>query len=109
MARTAAEKAEEVMMVREPNISTEHQPKGSGRDPSDTLDRNADSRDYLNGGDGSERHEPANPEPDSTAAEVDDRGRAYPQKIADVRPPKNQGQSTAEPAGVIRQNPASDG
>lgn len=37
-------------MERE-NLSTRHQKPGDARRPRDTLDRDADSRDYLHGGD----------------------------------------------------------
>jgi len=37
--------------MKRDNLSTQHQKPGDARRPSDTLDRDADSTDYLNGGD----------------------------------------------------------
>lgn len=45
-------------MERE-NLSTRHQKPGDAQRPKDTLDRDADSTDYLNGGDRGRRKEEA--------------------------------------------------
>jgi hypothetical protein len=65
-----------------PNISTEHQPKGSARNPSDTLDRDADSIDYVNGGDRGRaaEEERIGEKPDSMTADIDEKGRPRPPK-----------------------------
>lgn len=63
-----------------PNISTEHQPKGSARNPSDTLDRAADSTDYHNGGDRGRGAEEARTQnkTDSMTANIDEEGNPIP-------------------------------
>lgn len=62
------------------NISTAHQPKGSARNLSDTLDRGADSRDYHYGGDKGQAAEEARigDKPDSMTADIDSEGRPRP-------------------------------
>jgi len=71
-------------MIRNPNLSTEYQPRGSGRDPSDTVDRNADSRDYANGGDGGPQETRGIAKKDSATAKIDDKGRPYPDEDTDA-------------------------
>lgn len=72
-------------MTREAkNMSTEYQPKGSGKNPSDTLDRAADSQDYLNGGDGTERKRRRINKMDSATARIDDQGCPHPDADGDV-------------------------
>ena len=64
-----------------PNISTEHQPKGSAINQSDTLDRDADSRDYVRpGGDKGRKaeEERIGEKPDSMTADIDNKGRPRP-------------------------------
>jgi hypothetical protein len=63
-----------------PNISTEHRPKGSAINQSDTLDRDADSRDYVDGGDRGRAAEEARDgeKPDSMTADIDEQGRPRP-------------------------------
>jgi len=62
------------------NISTEHQPKGSARNLSDTLDRAADSTDYVNGGDAGRaaEEERIGEKPDSMTADIDEHGNPRP-------------------------------
>ena len=63
-----------------PNISTGHQPKGSARNPSDTLDRAADSTDYHHGGDKGQAAEAARSDAKagSRTANIDEKGNAVP-------------------------------
>lgn len=71
-------------MIRNPNLSTEYQPKGSGKNISDTLDRDADSTDYANGGTGGTGETAGVAKKDSATAKIDDQGRPYPDEDADV-------------------------
>ena len=57
-------------MEREaPNLSTEYQPKGSGRNPSDTLDKAVSAQDKL------ARPTARDPSKRSTGEVVDEKGR----------------------------------
>lgn len=68
-------------MTRQPNISTEHQPKGAGLNPSDTLDKPVDSPDALAGH--ADRQPPAPRKLDSATARIDDQGRPMPDNNKD--------------------------
>lgn len=70
------------MTQSRPNISTEHQPKGSGRHPSDTLDRPVDTLDVTEGRGGRQRPPPH--KLDSATARIDEKGRPHPDADADV-------------------------
>lgn len=69
-------------MENRPNISTEHQPKGAGKNPSDTLDREADSLDSVHGDAGRQAEERRAHETevkkDSATAAIDEKGNPMP-------------------------------
>lgn len=65
-----------------PNLSTEYQPKGSARRPSDTLDRPVDSIDITPGH--GDRQEAPPHKLDSATARIDEKGRAHPDADADM-------------------------
>lgn len=58
MAKTRREREVPTHETRNPNISTENQPEGAARRPSDTLDRKP-KRDPLSGGSIPEDYDPA--------------------------------------------------
>jgi hypothetical protein len=69
-ARYAEEPWKEKPMERDaPNISTEHQPKGAGLNPSDTLDKPDTTEDKLGEPTDQSPHQPG------TADVVDEKGR----------------------------------
>ncbi|WP_157218439.1 hypothetical protein [Flavisphingomonas formosensis] len=67
-------------MAEQENISTRHQPKGAAKNPSDTLDREADSMDVLHGDAGraaeAQKREKDEIKLDSATAAIDEQARS---------------------------------